>query len=171
MRSGFDSSGRNERCPSMPAEPAIFIVDDDPSVSNALKRLVKSAGFGRIEAFDSAEDFLKRAEIESGSILILDIMLPGISGIDLGEFMRCTGRGTSAVFISSHEKELDHARRKCPEALAFLLKPFGGDDLLGILRRFLAHQAGAGELVRSAGPATEAQMNERATSGKGSKDV
>jgi len=159
----------------MPEEPAIFIIDDDPSVSNALKRLMKSAGFSHIEAFNSAEDFLKLADIESGSILILDIMLPGISGIDLGEFIRITGLDTSAVFISAHEKELDKARLNCPEALAYLMKPFGGDDLLGIVRRFLAHQAGAGEHVRSAGPVADAhadaQMNARATNGKGSKNV
>jgi DNA-binding response OmpR family regulator len=155
----------------MPAEPAIFIIDDDPSVSNALKRLMKSAGFSHIEAFNSAEDFLKLADIESGSILILDIMLPGISGIDLGEFIRITGLDTSAVFISAHEKELDKARLNCPEALAYLMKPFGGDDLLGIVRRFLAHQAGAGEHVQSAGPVADAQMNARATNGKGSKNV
>jgi FixJ family two-component response regulator len=155
----------------MPAEPAIFIIDDDPSVSGALRRLMKSAGFSRIEAFDSAEDFLKRADIENGSILILDIMLPGISGIDLGQFIRSTGLNASAVFISAHEKELDKARTTCPEALGFLLKPFGGDELLRIVRRFLAQQAGAGEHVQSAGPVSDAQMNERATNGKGSKDV
>jgi len=155
----------------MPAEPTIFIIDDDSSVSGALKRLMKSAGYSRIEAFGSAEDFLKLADIESGSILILDIMLPGISGIDLSEFIRITGLDASAVFISAHEKELDKARLKCPEALAFLLKPFGGDDLLGIVRRFLAHQAGAGEHVQSAGPVSDAQMNGRAINGKGSRDV
>jgi FixJ family two-component response regulator len=124
-----------------PTEPAIFIIDDDPSVSSALRRLMKSAGFGRIEEFSSAEDFLKHADIENDSILILDIMLPGISGIELRQFIRSTGLAASTVFISAHEKELEKARGKCPEARAFLLKPFGGEELLDIVRTLFPRRA------------------------------
>ncbi|MCU0605109.1 MAG: response regulator [Desulfobacterales bacterium] len=124
-----------------PAEPAIFIIDDDPSVSGALRRLMRTAGFGRIEEFNSAEDFLKRADIDSGSIMIIDVMLPGISGIELRQFIRSTGLAAATVFISAQEKELEKARSKCPEAGAFLLKPFGGEDLLTIIRTFVSRQA------------------------------
>lgn len=104
---------------------------------------MRTAGFGRIEEFNSAEDFLKRADIDSGSILIIDVMLPGISGIELRQFIRSTGLAASTVFISAEEKELEKAHSKCPEARAFLLKPFGGEDLLTIVRALVARPAAA----------------------------
>ena len=76
---------------------AIYIVDDDQSVSGALRRLVRSAGFAEAWRFDSAEDFLKRAVLEGDCLLILDILLPEKSGIELQQHIRrsglsCTGR-------------------------------------------------------------------------------
>jgi FixJ family two-component response regulator len=116
------------------SEPAIFIVDDDSSVSGALRRLMKSAGFSRVEVFGSAEEFLKHKVSEGGSVLILDLMLPGMSGTELQKFLRRTHLSASTVFISAHESELEKARKNCPEALAFLLKPFGGEELLKVVR-------------------------------------
>ena len=116
------------------SDPAISIVDDDASVSGALRRLMKSAGFSRVEVFGSAEEFLKHEAPESGSLLILDLMLPGISGTELQKFLRSTHLSASTVFISAHENELEKARKQCPEALAFLLKPFGGEELLKVVR-------------------------------------
>jgi FixJ family two-component response regulator len=123
-----------------PSEPAILIVDDDASVSGALKRLMKTEGFSHVETFGSAEEFLKREVSERGSLLILDVMLPGISGTDLQKFLRRTGLSSSTVFISANENELDKAREKCPEALAFLLKPFGGKELLSVVRKVVSKQ-------------------------------
>jgi FixJ family two-component response regulator len=116
------------------SEPAIFIVDDDASVSGALRRLMKSAGFSRVEVFGSAEEFLKHEVSEGGSVLILDLMLPGMSGTELQKLLRRTHLSASTVFISAHESELEKARKNCPEALAFLLKPFGGEELLKVVR-------------------------------------
>jgi FixJ family two-component response regulator len=120
--------------------PSIFIVDDDPSVSSALKRLMKSAGFTHVESFSSAEEFLKHETAKGGYLLILDIMLSGISGIDLQKFIRISGLAGSTVFISAHESELERARKKFPEALGFLLKPFGGEKLLEIVRSFFSQE-------------------------------
>jgi FixJ family two-component response regulator len=122
------------------SEPHIFIVDDDPSVSSALKRLMKAAGFTHVRTFSSAEEFLKRETGKGGHLLILDIMLPGISGIDLQKFIRVGGLVGSTVFISAHESELERARKKFPEALGFLLKPFGGEELLKIVRSFFCRR-------------------------------
>jgi FixJ family two-component response regulator len=113
---------------------AVFIVEDDPSVSGALKRLMRSAGFSNVETFGSAEELLKDMVLVSDSLLILDVMLPGISGIELQQFVRTTGLSASTVFISANENELDKARRSCPEAKAYLLKPFGGEELLEVVR-------------------------------------
>lgn len=115
------------------SEPDIFIVDDDASVSGALRRLMKSAGFSRVEVFSSAEEFLKHEAPGGGSLLILDLMLPGISGMELQKFLRRTHLSASTVFISAHENELEKAKKQCPEALAFLLKPFGGEELLKVV--------------------------------------
>jgi FixJ family two-component response regulator len=118
-----------------PADLAIYIVDDDPSVSSALMRLVRSAGFVKVGTFNSAEDFLKRAVLEGGSFLILDVLLPGKSGIELQQHIRRSGLSVPVVFISAQEHQLERARKECPEALAFLLKPFGGEELLEVVRR------------------------------------
>jgi len=117
-----------------PAGLAIYVVDDDPSVSGALRRLVRSAGFVKVGTFNSAEDFLKRAVLEGGSLLILDVLLPGKSGIELQQHLRRSGLSVPVVFISAQEHQLESARKQCPEALAFLLKPFGGEELLEVLR-------------------------------------
>jgi FixJ family two-component response regulator len=122
------------------SEPHIFIVDDDPSVSSALKRLMKTAGFTHVRTFSSAEEFLKHETGKGGHLLILDIMLSGLSGIDLQKFIRVGGLVGSIVFISANEGELERARKKCPEALGFLLKPFGGEKLLEIVRSYFSQQ-------------------------------
>ena len=96
-------------------------------------RLVRSAGFVKVGTFNSAEDFLKRAALEGGSLLILDVLLPGMSGIELQRHLRGSGLYVQTVFISAQEHQLERARKECPEALAFLLKPFQGKELLEII--------------------------------------
>jgi FixJ family two-component response regulator len=117
-----------------PADLAIYIVDDDPSVSGALMRLVRSAGFMKVGTFNSAEDFLKRAVLKGGCLLILDVLLPGKSGIELQQHIRSSGLSAPVVFISAQEHQLESARIQCPEALAYLLKPFEGEELFEIIR-------------------------------------
>lgn len=95
---------------------------------------MRSAGFVKVGTFNSAEDFLKRAVLEGGSLLILDVLLPGKSGIELHQHLRRSGLSVPVVFISAQEHQLESARKQCPEALAFLLKPFGGEELLEVLR-------------------------------------
>ena len=118
-----------------PSDLAIDIVDDDLSVSGALRRLIRSNGFRKVETFDSAEDFLKRAALEGDCLLILDVLLPGMSGIELQRHLQGSGLYVPTVFISAQEHQLERARKECPEALAFLLKPFGGEELLEVVRR------------------------------------
>jgi len=117
-----------------PSDLAIFIVDDDPSVSGALRRLVRSAGFMKVALFNSAEDFLEHAVLKSGSLLILDILLPGKSGIELQQHIRRSGLSAPVVFISAQDHQLENARKQCPEAMAYLLKPFEEGELLKVVR-------------------------------------
>jgi FixJ family two-component response regulator len=97
-------------------------------------RLVRSAGFVKVGTFNSAEDFLKRAALEGGSFLILDVLLPGKSGIELQQHILRSGLSVPVVFISAQEHQLESARKQCPEALAFLLKPFEEGELLKVVR-------------------------------------
>ena len=117
-----------------PADLAIYIVDDDSSVSGALRRLVRSAGFMKVALFNSAEDFLKHAALEGGCLLILDVLLPGKSGVELQQHIRRSGLSVPVVFISAQNRQLESARKQCPEALGFLLKPFEEGELLKVVR-------------------------------------
>ena len=97
-------------------------------------RLVRSAGFMKVGTFNSAEDFLNRAVLKGGCLLILDVLLPGKSGIELQQHIRSSGLSAPVVFISAQEHQLESARIQCPEALAYLLKPFEGEELFEIIR-------------------------------------
>lgn len=88
----------------------------------------------KVALFNSAEDFLKHAVLEGGCLLILDVLLPGKSGIELQQHIRRSGLSVPVVFISAQNHQLESARKQCPEALAFLLKPFDGAELLDIIR-------------------------------------
>lgn len=111
-------------------EMTIFIVDDDESILRSVRRLMRSAGYRNIETFASAEDFMRDARIVSPCMLILDLLLPGMGGIELFRHMRETGFAIDTVFISAIENELEKARKECPEAIAFLQKPFDMENLL-----------------------------------------
>lgn len=115
---------------------AIFILEDEPSILRALKRIVQSAGYRHVETYDSAEAFLKHAVVNGPSMLISDLLLPGMNGIDLHLHLRDSGRPLRTVFISASEPELARAREKvrCADGLAFLRKPFEVEDLLAAVR-------------------------------------
>jgi FixJ family two-component response regulator len=115
-------------------ELAIFIVDDDESVLRSLRRLLRSAGFRKVETFLSAEDFLRRAVPAKPCLLILDLLLPEMSGLDLYRRLQELGRPIETIFISAIDQEVDKARQAHPEAVAFLVKPFEQGDLLAAVR-------------------------------------
>jgi len=108
----------------------IFIVDDDESILRSVRRLIRSAGYPNIETFASAEDFLRDAVLGPPCMLILDLLLPGMGGIQLFRHLRETGLAIDTVFISALDRELEKARTECPEAIAFLQKPFSMENLL-----------------------------------------
>jgi FixJ family two-component response regulator len=95
---------------------------------------MRSAGYRRVEIFDSAEDFLRHAVLGPPFLLVLDLLLPGMSGIDLQRRLRESGQRPDTVFISANEGELERARTMCPEGLAFLQKPLEEGSLLAAVR-------------------------------------
>lgn len=113
---------------------SVYIVDDDESVLRSVKRLIRSAGYRKVETYACAEDFLSGAVSKEPSLLILDLLLPGMSGIDLYHHLRQEGRAVQTVFVSALEKELDRARMECSQALAFIQKPFEKGDLIAAVR-------------------------------------
>jgi len=120
-----------------PQDRTIFVIDDDPSILRSVRRLMRSAGYRKVEIFDSAEDFLRHAVLGPPFLLVLDLLLPGMSGIDLQRRLRESGHFPDTVFISANERELEQARTMCPEGLAFLQKPLEEGSLLAAVRSAL----------------------------------
>ena len=89
--------------------PLVSVVDDDPSVRKALRRLCACAGY-RVDLFDSSESFLDVGAVDRTDCLILDVHLPGKSGLELQAELAATNKDCPIVFITAHEDE--HARRQ-----------------------------------------------------------
>lgn len=106
----------------------ISIIDDDVYVRDALVNCVRSRGY-RVAAFGSAEDFLDSDECCRTTCLVLDIHLPGLSGIELQLRMRAEGRTTPVIFITAVGDECVRTRALAAGAAAFLRKPFDGAAL------------------------------------------
>jgi two-component system, LuxR family, response regulator FixJ len=111
----------------------ICVVDDDPSMTRMLARAVSSAGFD-VVCFRSAEEFLDSARIDELSCLILDIDLPGRSGLELQQHLHESKRKTPVIVISGQATETKRQRALNAGALAFFNKPFDIAALLDALR-------------------------------------
>jgi FixJ family two-component response regulator len=116
--------------------PIVSIVDDDLSVREALKMLFESANFDA-EIFASAEEFLSAGHLVESACLVLDVRLPGISGIELQNQLRADGHTVAVIFITAHPDEHTRELAMRDGALRFFSKPFNGKDLLRAIR---AHQ-------------------------------
>lgn len=113
--------------------PIVSIVDDDLSVRESLKMLFESADFDA-EIFASAEEFLSAGHLCESRCLVLDVQLPGISGIELQNRLRADGNDITIIFITAHPDE--HVRRLAMSAgaIGFFSKPFSGNELLTAVR-------------------------------------
>jgi FixJ family two-component response regulator len=124
----------------------ISIVDDDESVRKALKRLIKSVGL-KVEAFASAEDFLTFTTSHDEACLVLDLRLPGMSGLELQAKLLSANRRIPIVFISAHGDEKARAQALAAGAIDFLQKPFSEQALFGAINSALFIQnRGASEI-------------------------
>ena len=109
--------------------PVISIVDDDPSVREATKGLIRSLGFAA-EAFASAEEFLQSRRASDTSCLILDVNIPGLSGIALQSVLNARGQQTPIIFITAFPEERTRTRALDAGAVGFLTKPFKEENLI-----------------------------------------
>jgi FixJ family two-component response regulator len=121
----------------MSAEPVVYVVDDDASFRKAVSRLLRSAGL-EVEALGSAREFLERPGEDRPACLVLDIRMPGPSGMDLQAALREAQRDIPIIFVTGHGDVSTGVRAMKGGAVDFLEKPFRGPDLLACVERALA---------------------------------
>jgi FixJ family two-component response regulator len=117
--------------------PAVFVVDDDPSVRKSLTRLIASAGYA-VETFASARDFLAHGRPAGPCCLVLDVRMPDLTGLDLQEALAGAGHRMSIVFVTGHGDVSMSVRAMKAGAVDFLTKPFDAQDLLTAIERAVA---------------------------------
>ena len=117
--------------------PTVFVVDDDPSVRTAVQRLLESVGLP-CETFATATDFLKRAENGAAGCLILDVRMPGPSGLDLQRTMVERDLDLPIVFVTAYADVPMTVRAMKAGALEVLTKPFDDQILLDVVHGALA---------------------------------
>jgi FixJ family two-component response regulator len=114
-------------------EPIIFVVDDDVSVRNGLKRLIRSVGL-KVETFASAQEFLDHDHPDQPSCLVLDVRMPGLSGLDLQEELTAKGLEMPIIFVTGHGDVRMSVRAMKAGAVDFLEKPFDDQALLDAIQ-------------------------------------
>jgi RNA polymerase sigma factor (sigma-70 family) len=117
----------------MTAAPSVFVIDDDPSVRSSLKFLLSTVGL-QAETFDSAASFLHKKLPDVPSCLVLDVRLPGLSGIDFQCELAARNIFIPIVFLTGHGDIPMSVRAMKAGAVEFLTKPFRDQDLLDAVR-------------------------------------
>jgi FixJ family two-component response regulator len=120
----------------MSAPPLISIVDDDDSLRNSLNNLIRSVGFA-VQGFSSAEAFLNSNHLDDTACLILDVRMPGMSGLDLQRQLMAADCQIPIVFITSHGDDDARSRALAAGAVEFLYKPFREEALLNAIHTAL----------------------------------
>src|SRR5580692_5975230 len=113
----------------MTGSQVVFVVDDDPSVRSSLKFLLSTVGL-HVESFDSADMFLRKNLPDAPSCLVLDVRLPGLSGLDFQRELAARGIYIPIVFLTGHGDIPMSVRAMKAGAVEFLTKPFRDQDLL-----------------------------------------
>jgi FixJ family two-component response regulator len=121
----------------MTSDPVVYVIDDDASFRKAVSRLLRSAGL-EVEALASAGEFLERPAVDRPSCLVLDVRMPGPSGMDLQSALEETGRDIPIVFMTGHGDVSTSVRAMKKGAVDFLEKPFRAPELLACVERGLA---------------------------------
>ena len=115
----------------------VFVVDDDMSMRESLRNLIRSAGL-RVQTFSSAQEFLASQRPKAPSCLVLDVQLPGLSGLDLQQELAKANIQIPIIFLTGHGDIPMSVRAIKAGALEFLTKPFDDEDLLGAIQQGIA---------------------------------
>jgi len=118
-------------------DPIVFVVDDDASVRDAVKKLLASVGL-RVETFGSAREFLSRKRPETPACLVLDVRLPDLGGLEFQRALAEANVHIPIIFITGHADVPMTVRAMKAGAVEFLTKPFRGQELLGAIQEAIA---------------------------------
>jgi RNA polymerase sigma factor (sigma-70 family) len=119
---------------SASARPIVFVVDDDDDVRRSLERLIGSVGL-EVETFASAQEFLQREPPDDPACLVLDVRMPGLSGLDLQQKLTAAGLGVPIIFMTGHGTVPMSVRAMKAGAVDFLQKPFDDQVLLDAVQQ------------------------------------
>jgi FixJ family two-component response regulator len=117
-------------------QPMVFVIDDDEAILEALQSLIRSVGLS-VKTFASAEEFLRSGHNQETRCLILDVQMPGMSGLELQRQLAAAGSLLPIIFITAHGDEEARARALAGGAVAFLHKPFSEEALLRAIQATL----------------------------------
>jgi FixJ family two-component response regulator len=112
----------------------VYVVEDDPSLRGALSSLIRSVDLD-VQTFGSAKEFVRHKRPETPACLVLDVRLPGLSGLDLQDELATAGDPIPIIFITSHADVPMSVRAMKSGAVEFLQKPFRDQDLLDAIQR------------------------------------
>jgi FixJ family two-component response regulator len=116
----------------VPGAPVIAIVDDDDALRNSLDDLIRSIGFLTL-GFPSAEAFFSSSQARDAACLILDVRMPGMSGLDLQHQIVAAKWQIPIIFVTSHADDVARTKALDAGAVAFLYKPFHEEELLNAI--------------------------------------
>jgi FixJ family two-component response regulator len=117
-------------------QPTVFVIDDDASVRDAVKGVVKSVGL-RAKAFASTQEFLRTSLAEGPNCLVLDVRMPGLSGLDFQQELTKANITIPVIFLTGYGDIRMTVRAMKNGAVEFLTKPFRDQDLLDAIRQAL----------------------------------
>jgi FixJ family two-component response regulator len=118
-------------------DPVVFVIDDDRMIRDGLQSLIRSVGL-RVEMYASAQDFLGAKRPDAPACLVLDVRMPGLSGLDLQLKLRDRGIPIPIIFITGHGDIPMSVRAMKEGAQEFLTKPVRGQDLLDAVQKAIA---------------------------------
>ena len=125
--------------PTAPVTTTVFVVDDDPSIRAAIKRLMASVGLP-CETFGGAAEFLQRTEQAVSGCVLLDVRMPGLSGMDLQRMLKAAGHDLPIIFVTAHADVALTVRAMKEGAMEVLTKPFDGQVLLDAVYQALERE-------------------------------
>jgi FixJ family two-component response regulator len=120
----------------MSDDAVVFVIDDDESIRESLRSLIRSVGL-KVETFASAQEFLQSARPDVAACLILDVRMPGLSGLDLQRELSEANIHLPIIFITGHGDIPMSVRAMKAGAVEFLTKPFRDQDLLDAIQQAL----------------------------------
>ncbi len=120
----------------MKTPPQVYVIDDDVSVRKSLERLLRISGY-QVEAYSSAEEFLKTCQMAQHGCIVLDLRMPGLSGEGLQDRLLTMKEALPIIVITGHGSVLVRAGMMKKGAVAFLAKPFDDQELLDAIEAAL----------------------------------